>query len=82
MNIGCLISQLLSIYVIALFARIVLSWFPVSPGSPLATVYGVLYSVTEPVMAPVRNVVPSLGMLDISPILIFIGITIVQGIIC
>jgi YggT family protein len=71
---------------IVLFARIILSWFPVNPGSGLASVYGVLYSITEPVLGPIRRVIPPLGMggmgLDLSPLVVFFGITILQRAIC
>jgi YggT family protein len=57
---------------IAVFARVVLSWFPIAPGGAMASVYGVLYSVTEPVLGPIRRLLPSVGMIDISPIVIVI----------
>lgn len=76
MNIICL---LINLYVIALFARIVLSWFPISPGSPMAPVFSVLYSITEPVLAPIRRVLPPVGMggmgLDLSPIIVSFAIS-------
>lgn len=82
MALGCLLAQLLQIWVILVFARIVLSWFPISPQSPVSSVYSVLYTVTEPVMGPVRNVIPSVGMLDLSPIVVIIGAQVVSGILC
>ena len=81
-----IICRLLQAYLIVMFARIILSWFPVKPGSGLATVYGFLYSITEPVLGPIRRVVPPLGAggmgIDLSPIIVFFGITILQGAIC
>ncbi len=68
MNILCLAVQL---YVYVLFARILLSWFPVSPGSPIATVFSVLYNLTEPVLGPLRRLIPPLGMFDLSPLIVF-----------
>jgi len=71
---------------IILFARIILSWFPVDPGSPVATVFGFLYAITEPVLGPIRRVVPPLGMggmgLDLSPLIVFFAIRILQRFIC
>lgn len=69
---GYLICQALNLYMIAVFLRVVLSWFPISPGGAMASVYGVLYSVTEPVLGPIRRLLPSVGMIDISPIVIVI----------
>ena len=81
-----ILCGLLQAYVIIIFARIILSWFPVEPGSTLATVYGFLYSITEPVMGPVRRVIPPIGAggmgLDLSPIIIVVGLQILQRAIC
>lgn len=75
MHILCIVVQL---YVYLLFARILLSWFPISPGSALATVFSVLYNVTEPVLGPVRRVLPPMsfgGMgIDLSPIIVSLGV--------
>ncbi len=84
--IQLLICRLLQLYLIVMFARIILSWFPVNPGSGMATVYGFLYAVTEPVLGPIRRVIPPLGAggmgIDLSPIVVFFGITILQSAIC
>lgn len=84
--IQTLLCRLLDAYLIVMFARIILSWFPVEPGSGLASVYGFLYSITEPVLAPIRRVIPPLGMggmgLDLSPLVVFFGISILRSAIC
>lgn len=76
-----LLCQLVNIYVLVIMARIVVSWFPVSPDSPLASVFNVLYAVTEPVLGPIRRVLPPMGMggmgLDLSPIIVFLVIRLV-----
>ena len=54
------------LYLLVLIFRAVLSWFPVRPGSPLATVSHWLYVLTEPVVGPFRKVIPPLGIFDIS----------------
>lgn len=58
---GCFVAQLLQLYSICLFGRIILSWFPLAPGGAMASVFGVLYNLTEPVLGPVRRVLPSVG---------------------
>jgi YggT family protein len=74
----CLVIQ---VYFIALFARIILSWFPVSPGSVVAQIFSFLYSITEPVLGPVRRMIPPIGMgIDISPIIVILGIQILAAI--
>ena len=74
-----LIHQLLNLYLIVLVARAVLSWFPLSPGSPLAPVASFLYTVTEPVLGPLRRVIPPLGGFDISFIVAFFALEIING---
>jgi YggT family protein len=67
----------LSIYLLILLARAVLSWFPVRPGTGLSSVLQVLLQLTEPVLAPVRRIIPPAGMFDLSFIVVFITIEIV-----
>ena len=74
---GDLLVILLQLYVVCVFARIILSWFPVSPGSPIAAVSTVLYSITEPVLGPIRNVLPSIGMFDLSPMVVIFAVRLV-----
>ena len=66
---------LVNIYFFALLAMIILSW--VASGSKHPAIY-LLYQITEPVMAPLRKVLPSMGGLDFSPILVFILINVIQ----
>jgi len=72
---------LLQLYSFVLFGRVLLSWFPnVNPENPIVRV---LYEATEPVLAPVRDVLNrQFGMqpIDFSPIVVFIGIMIVSQI--
>ena len=83
---NALLCQLLQLYVLVLFARIILSWFPISPGSGLASIFSILYSVTEPVLGPVRRMLPPVGIggmgLDLSPIIVLFGVQILQRAIC
>jgi len=59
-----------------------LSWFPVRPGTPIASAYVVLRDLTEPVLAPLRRVIPPVGMLDMSSLVLIIGLAILRGIVC
>lgn len=72
----------LVVYLVLIFGRIILSWFPIQGGTGLARVYGILHDLTEPVMAPVRRLIPPVGgggfAFDLSPIVVIVGITIVQ----
>jgi YggT family protein len=64
-----------NIYFVAILVSIILSW--VAPGSynPITLL---LHQLTEPVMAPVRKIIPAMGGLDLSPIFVFIGINILE----
>lgn len=77
-----IICWLLQLYVFVLLVRIVLSWFPLEPGGAMATVNGYLRAVTDPVLDPVRRLLPRVGMLDLSPLVVLIVIQVIQAIIC
>ncbi len=65
-----ILTQLLTF---AIFARAILSWFiPQGSNNPLLTI---LYQITEPVLAPLRRIIPRIGMIDISPM---VGILLLQ----
>jgi YggT family protein len=74
-----LLCSLINVYFIILFARIILSWFPMQPGTPMASIASIIYQLTEPVMGPVRRLIPTIGMIDISPIVVFFGLRILQS---
>ena len=76
-----LLLMILQVYLLCIFARIILSWFPVSPGSPIASVMSFLYAITEPILGPIRNALPSIGMFDLSPIVVIIGIQVLMRVI-
>jgi YggT family protein len=70
------IRFLLIAYLVILAGRAILSWFPVRSGTFLAGLNALLYDLTEPVLRPVRRVIPPTGMLDLSFLVVFIAITI------
>lgn len=78
MRIVCI---LLTLYWFVLFARILSSWFP-NPRSPAGRrVVEILHDLTEPVLRPLRNLLPPLRMgmvgLDLSPIIVFIALGVI-----
>jgi YggT family protein len=81
-----IVCTLLLVYFVALFARILLSWFPVTPGTALAQVNSALYSVTEPILGPLRRAIPPVrfgaAALDLSPLIVIIGLQLLRGAIC
>jgi YggT family protein len=79
-----IICYALTAYTIILLIRIILSWTTMfwSPPSGLTPVIRVVYDLTEPVMGVFRRVIPPIGGLDLSPIFIFIIISLIQSQIC
>ncbi|MCU1496519.1 MAG: hypothetical protein JWM47_472 [Acidimicrobiales bacterium] len=55
------IKLLLLAYIVAIVLVIVLSWFPLEPGGPGARAFTLLRRITDPVLDPVRRVVPPIG---------------------
>jgi len=78
-----LLGNLIDIYLLLLIGRILLSWFPISPESPMSTVFSFLYRITEPVLGPIRRMLPPIGMggmaLDLSPIIVIFGLEILKN---
>ncbi|MEQ9397478.1 YggT family protein [Haliea sp.] len=69
------VGLVVNIYFFALLAMIILSWIAPASRHPALLL---LFQLTEPVMAPFRKMLPTMGGLDFSPILVFILINIVQ----
>lgn len=78
MDVICL---LLGLYRWIIFARILMSWIPIEPGTPVASIYSVVFNLTEPVLGPLRRAIPPVRMgmaaIDLSPIIVFVGIILI-----
>jgi YggT family protein len=83
MDIVCI---LLTVYWVILLVRILSSWFPIPPSGPIRTAIDLIYAVTEPVLRPIRNMLPPVRMgvmaFDLSPIIVFVIIQVLQFSIC
>ena len=78
-----LVSTLIQLYIWILIANAVLSWLVafnvVNPHNNVVRTIGeALYRLTEPALRPIRQVLPSLGGLDISPVVLIIILLFVQ----
>jgi len=76
------LCALLSAYLVVLILRAILSWFPIRPGTTMAAIARLLTDLTEPVVAPVRRMIPPAGMFDIAFMVVFFGVIILRSIIC
>ncbi len=71
-----LLARVLQIYTFILLIRILITWIPnLDPYHPIVQL---LFQVTEPVLEPARKLIPPIGMIDISPIVVFIVLGILQ----
>lgn len=81
-----IICILLTVYWLVLFVRILLSWFPPPAGGIGRTLYDVIFDLTEPVLRLVRGLLPPIRMgtmgLDLSPIVVFIALGLIQSVLC
>lgn len=81
-----IICALLNIYILLFFVRMVLTWFPIDPHGPVGAVNSFLFAITEPLLRPVRNVIPIARVggvgLDLSSLVVMLLLFFVQGIVC
>ena len=62
------VNALFTILFWAIIARSLLSWFPIRPGNPFYSLAVILHQITEPILSPLRRIIPMIGMIDITPI--------------
>ena len=92
--VGLLASALQRLFCVALtvlwvvlLIRVLVSWLeyfgvrrPIA--GPMRTAYDLLYDVTEPILRPLRRVVPPVGMFDLSVVVAFVAILVIQSVFC
>jgi YggT family protein len=83
MDVICI---LLTVYWVILIARVLASFFPIPPSGPVRSVVSIVYTLTEPVLRPLRAILPPIRMgavgFDLSPIIVFVALGILQRSIC
>ncbi len=70
-----LINWVITAYIWLVIIRAVLSWFQVDPHNPFVQF---LIGITEPVLSRIRRVLPDLGGLDLSPVVLIFGLYILR----
>ncbi len=78
-NIPC---DIITVYIIVLLLRAVMSWFPPSSNGGFTAVFRIVMDLTEPVLAPLRRVIPPAGMFDLSFTVLFVFLIIVRSRVC
>ncbi len=75
-----IVQLLVQILIFAIFAEAILSWFPIDKNG---SVQQVLHTITEPVLDPLRRVIPTIGAVDITPmvaiLILFVISSALQG---
>lgn len=77
-SVVTILGLIVKIYFWSVLAIVIVSW--IAPGSPHPAIQ-LLGQLTEPVMRPVRNLMPAVGGLDLSPIVVFLILTIISTVI-
>lgn len=72
-----LIDALFYAFSLAILIRVILSWVRFDPYHPVSVF---IHGVTEPVLAPIRRLLPSTGMIDFSPLVAILLLQIVQAV--
>ena len=73
MSIVGIINLVFNVFYVLLLARIVVSWIRVDPYHPTwGPLVRFVYNATEPIMAPVRRMLPAMGGLDFSPLIVLL----------
>ena len=79
------ICWLLQLYMLVLLAHVVFSWVP-RPPEPLQPVVPGVRALTEPILAPLRRLIPPVRLggaaLDVSILIVFFALIILQSAIC
>ncbi|HEV2558780.1 MAG TPA: YggT family protein [Microvirga sp.] len=81
-----LLDTVITLYVYILIASAILSWLVafnvVNSRNPVVSQIGeFLYRITEPVLRPIRNILPNLGGIDVSPIILILGLFFIRNLI-
>ena len=82
MGLVQLIHFVFTLFYLAILGRIILSFIiPMMGGRPtpiLFNIYDILAQITEPILGPVRKIIPTVGMLDFSPLVVIIVLQIIH----
>ena len=77
-----ILCALLTVFIVVLVVRAVLSWFPIRPGTGLAQLNGILFDLTEWALRPMRQIIPPVGMFDISFMVLLFGLFLLRAFVC
>ena len=71
-----MLAQLIDLYTLIVFGAVIISWVQLPPTNTIAIV---LHRLTEPVLGPIRRVLPPMGGLDFSPLVLLVALQFIRG---
>ncbi|MEE8422526.1 MAG: YggT family protein [Dehalococcoidia bacterium] len=71
-----LVKLLIDVLIFAIFGRSIISWFPIDRNGPIVRT---LNAITDPVLDPLRRVIPLVGMVDITPMIAIIALVVISS---
>ena len=71
------LARIIDLYSLVVLVAVILSWIQLDRRNPLVTI---THALTEPVLAPIRKILPVMGGLDLSPMVLLIALQILKGI--
>jgi YggT family protein len=75
-SVAMVLDMVLTLYMWLIIGRVIISWVNADPYNPIVRF---LYNATEPVLYRVRRALPVLGGLDLSPLIVILGIYFLKG---
>ncbi len=79
--INQLVGAILGLYALCLIAMMVLSWFPLNPSRTPAQIQRFLLRITDPLVMPLRRSMPSMGVIDVSPLIVLLAVLFLRGLV-
>lgn len=81
-----IVCRIIQVYSLVIIARILLEWLQVGSDHPVATARRFLRAVTDPVLLPVRRIIPPIHAggvgIDLSPLVVLVALGVIGGVIC
>lgn len=71
-----LLARLIDLYSFVVLVAVIMSWIPLDRRNPVAAI---VYGLTEPVLGPIRKMLPAMAGLDLSPMVLLIALQVLKG---
>jgi YggT family protein len=70
-----ILAKLIDLYSFVVFGSVIISWIRLPPHNPIARI---LHQLTEPLLGPIRRVMPAMGNIDFSPMVLLLGLQVLK----